>query len=528
MFDWRRYLMGISILILLVPVAEISTAGGVEGILRWFRGEGTSTLAGSPSIAYALESASEGSFHPESADSQASTSTEILVERHPPHDEATSTDQPSTSSTADDAPSSSSEKQSETSTPSPSPEEAEGVSSGVLSGAVCPCTVTGTVELKESVTLKGDLIVDGGKLVARSGVTVDGNGFQIMFTNGGKADFQGTPTSTWSGDGSNANLKRDINFTKMKRIMFMGAGPSILKYFTVSDSGTPTLGDYPLHWHLNGNSTRGTLVEGVVVVNGANHAFVPHGSHGITFKNTIAKNIRGSAYWWDPVGTNGGCSRIGSPNCTMDNSNDIRFEHALAYGVSPASGSNGHRVAGFNLGAGSGNVVRDSAAMGISGGADCAGFQWPEDANQNAGGNVWTFRNNISKSSACHGIFVWQNDNNGHVIDGFSGGGVDHGAYANVYQYRNIDVPYLEVHAAGWKVVGGHIGSVITRKHRNAATPTVVFQDVKIDGFTVVNAEDGGDIPGWYVLNGTGLSCGDIQYQSVVSGTKVVIDGVEC
>ena len=225
---------------------------------------------------------------------------------------------------------------------------------GSITGQACPCTVTGTAELSGKVDLQGDLIVDGGTLVARPGVEVDGNGFQIMFMNGGKADFQGTKVSTWSNNGKSQNLKRDIVFRNMRRIMWMGGGPSTLKYFTVADSGTSTLGDYPMHWHLNGDRTRGTIVEGVVVINGRNHAFVPHGSHGITFRNTIAKNITGDAYWWDPPGTNGSCSK-GSGCSHIDNSNDILYDHALADGV-----KGGRHVTGFLLG---GRQQRDRAQL---------------------------------------------------------------------------------------------------------------------------------------------------------------------
>lgn len=401
------------------------------------------------------------------------------------------------------------------------------VSESTISGNACPCTVTGTAELKGEVNLQGDVTVDGGTLVARPGVDVDGNGFQIMFMNGGKADFQGSSTSTWSGNGSNANISRDITFRNMRRIIWnQGGGKSTLRYFAVIDSGTPSLGDYPLHWHLNGNSVSGTIVEGVAVVNGRHHAFVPHGSHGITFKDTIAKNTRDSAYWWDPAGTNN-CSGFRN-TCTTDNSNNIVYDHALADGVRSMAGERGDRLAGFNLGAGSGNVIRNSVATDVAGGRDCAGFVWPEDANQNVGGTVWSFSGNASWSSNCHGAFTWQNDGSHHVINGFTGSGIGHGAYLNNYEYRNIDVPYIEVHAAGWKVVGGHIGTVITLKHRNTSEYTALLQDVAIDSFVIRNAVDSGEIPGIYVLNNTGLTCSDIQYESVVPGTRVVINGTDC
>ncbi len=398
---------------------------------------------------------------------------------------------------------------------------------GTITGDACPCTVTGTATLQGTVNLKGDLMVNGGTLVARPGVTVNGNGYQIMFMNGGKADFQGTKVSTWSGNGSNANLTRDITFDNLRRIMFHKAsGKSTLKYFTVSNSGNGgVLGDYPVHFHLNGDSTRGTIVEGVVVVNGKNHAFVPHGSHGITFKNTIAWNINDSAYWWDPPGTNNCSGR--KKTCTADNSNDTVFDHALAAKVNPGQGSDGHRVAGFTLGAGSGNVVKNSAALDVRGGKDCAGYQWPEAANQNAGGSVWTFTNNRSSSPDCHGIFVWQNTERDHVITGFNGDGVDHGAYSNSYTYRNIDVSYMEAIALGYSVHDSSIGTVTTGRHNKIAEGnSILFENVSIGTFIVNNGT--GDIAGTYYLNNTGLSCGDIQYQSVKAGTRVVIDGSDC
>ncbi|MCH8062421.1 MAG: hypothetical protein IH861_07955, partial [Chloroflexi bacterium] len=292
-------------------------------------------------------------------------------------------------------------------------------------------------------------------------------------------------------------------------------------------SGTPTPGDFPLHWHLNGDSTRGTIVEGVVVINGANHAFWPHGSHGITFKDTIAKNISGDAYGWDGPGDNETCSF--QKYCTRDNSNDITYDHALAYNVDNGNGSRGFRLTGFLLGAGTGNVIRNSVATNVSPGhiKDCSGFHWPEGANGNKGGNVWKFINNRSSSSSgCHGIFVWQNDGNPHVIDGFTGGGIDHGAYGNRYVYKNIDVPYFEVHAVGVRITSGKIDTVFTRSVRSDSVPTAVFENVSINRFVIQNGNR--ELPGHYVPNNTGLGCEDIEYENVATGTTVIIDGEEC
>lgn len=399
--------------------------------------------------------------------------------------------------------------------------------SGTITGNACPCTVKGTVELKGNVSLQGDLMVMGGTLVARPGVNLEGNGYQIMFMEGGRADFQGSTTSTWSGRGSSQNLERDINFKNLRRIMFhKGAAKSTLRYFRVSDSGSPALGDYPIHFHLNGNSTRGTLVEGVVVVGGKHHAFVPHGSHGITFKDVIAKNTRGDAFWWDPPGTNESCNF--DKFCTLDNSNDIRIEHALVDGVTNGPGeSRGYTLTGFLLSAGSGNSIRNSVAINVNPShvKNCSGFHWPSQANQNAGGNVWTFVNNHGQSR-CHGIFVWQNDSGAHVVNGFTGGGIDHGAYKNNYLYDSVDVPYFEIHAQNFSIRNSKIGDVKALKHN--ADGKVVISNSQLKSFTISNASNSGKVPGHYEFVDTNLTCGDVVYDQVVPGTTVTINGKSC
>lgn len=393
--------------------------------------------------------------------------------------------------------------------------------SGTITGEACPCTVTGTAELEGNISLQGDLTVMGGTLIARPGVNVSGNGYQIMFMNGGKADFQGTPTSTWSGDGSSANLTRDVNFSNLRRIMFHeGAGKSTLRYFAVTDSGTGQLGDYSIHFHLNGNSTRGTLVEGVVVLNSRHHAFVPHGSHGITFRDTIAKNGKCEAYWWDQPEF--------QSTSQVNNSNDILYDHVLADGVTNCAGdSRGFRLSGIELGAGQGNVIRNSVVRNVkpSHAKDCSGYHWPELSDKQP--SSWTFSNNASYGSACNGIFVWQNDNEEHIVNGFAGDGIDHGAYTNRYDYRNVDVDFIQIHAVGWSVTGGSADVVTAFKHNLDGGP-VNLKSVSIGRFIVDNASNGGSTPATYNLDNVGLACGDIEWKSAVPGTKVVVDGKEC
>ena len=122
---------------------------------------------------------------------------------------------------------------------------------------------------------------------------------------------------------------------------------------------------------------------------------------------------------------------------------------------------------------------------------------------------------------------MWQNDNETHVINGFSGDGIDHGAYVNRYDYRNVDVEFVEIHSLGWTLRGGKIDTVYAFRHTLEASP-VEMTDVSIGRFIVDNAANGGSLATTYILNNTGLSCADIEYRSMVPGTKVKINGSDC
>ncbi len=367
-------------------------------------------------------------------------------------------------------------------------------------------------------------------IVLRAGDSIEiRNGARLSCGAGCYADWQGTPTSTWSADGQVQNLDRDIKIFGQGDFRFeIGSGVSTIRYVEIDLQPLTLLAHYPLHWHHVGDGSRGTLVEGVVVKNSTNRAFVPHASHGITFRDTIASNIAGEAYWWDPPGSSQTCQF--RKFCTLDNSNDITYDHVLADGVTNAVGDNrGFTLAAFQLGAGSGNTVRDSVAMNINPShvKNCSGFHWPSTANQNDGGNLWIFENNKTFDDRCHGIFVWQNDSNPHIIDGFTGPGIDHGAYGNRYDYRNVTVGYVVVHAVGWSMSDSIAGDVLTRKHLSAGT--ITFTNVAMTSFTVDNGGGTSAVaPATYVLNNVGLSCADIIYLRVIAGTKVIVDGVEC
>src|SRR5690606_6126874 len=111
-----------------------------------------------------------------------------------------------------------------------------------------------------------------------------------------------------------------------------------------------------------------------------NHAFVPHASHGITFRDTIAYDVLNEPYWWDPS----------EDDDTTNDTNDLVWERAVAAAVDFSGAGNQFRMAGFMLGDGTGLTIRDSVAVGIRGtlGIDRSGFSWPEHAE-----STWTFEN---------------------------------------------------------------------------------------------------------------------------------------
>jgi hypothetical protein len=181
------------------------------------------------------------------------------------------------------------------------------------------------------------------------------------------------------------------------------------------------LGRYGLHFHHCHDRSRGSTVDDCVIHDGGNHAFVPHTSHGITFRDCISHDTIEKPYWWDE----------------FDVTDETLFERCVASRSrhDPVFRGYGHEA--FLFGAGEGNRARDCVASGISGGF--GGFGWdalqPQSVWREASGLV---AHNIDGP----GIKVWQNNFECHHIRGFvsyhnSGAGVEHGAYGNNYLYED-------------------------------------------------------------------------------------------
>lgn len=196
-----------------------------------------------------------------------------------------------------------------------------------------------------------------------------------------------------------------------------------------------TLGRYGLHFHHSGDGTRGTVVEGTVVADAGSHAYVPHTSHGITFKNTVSYNTYHTPYWWDGPSCPSPCNLQNhrkyqkGPEIT----HNTVYENTIAARVK--SGSNNSRLSGYELGKGSGNKINGSVVVGVEETMQGGGFKWPEGVD-----SVWGFKNNLAHNNGKSGIFAWQNNSNrNHKIENFTAYhnqiGIHHGAYTNNYKY---------------------------------------------------------------------------------------------
>ncbi len=241
-----------------------------------------------------------------------------------------------------------------------------------------------------------------------------------------------------------------------------------LRYVAPEFGESDATGRYGIHIHMAGDGSRGSIIEGVVIRDAGNHAFVPHASHGITFRDTIAFNVLNEAYWWDEPP-----EPDGDDTDPLNNTNDLIWDRAVVAGLDLGTPGNRFRLAGFYLGNGENLTMTNSVAVGVKGesGADRSGFIWPESAEA-----VWVFEDNIAHNNAANGIFVWQNNSDRHDVERFtayynSGAGINHGAYENSYQYKD-----LVLRENGLGVISHALGT------ESEGTDTQTWTNVQTDG----------------------------------------------
>ena len=240
-------------------------------------------------------------------------------------------------------------------------------------------------------------------------------------------------------------------------------------------------GRYGLHFHHCGDGSRGSLVEGVVIRDAGFRAFVPHTSHGMTFRDCIAYNVFDDGYWWDP----------------NEATHDVVYEHCAAMLVRSDPDFRGYTTNGFLLGEGLNTVARDCVAVGVrSNNVNSGAFHWPSKANFDA--NVWIFEDCVAHNNRDAGFSVWQNDPHPHVIVRLLAYhnkiGINHGAYVNSYIYKGGltfgNTCEMLQHALGATYEGLEMhGDLHIVKHKLASTTRISrYVNCLITG-TVVVAE---------------------------------------
>ncbi|MGI8517442.1 MAG: right-handed parallel beta-helix repeat-containing protein [Acidimicrobiia bacterium] len=261
---------------------------------------------------------------------------------------------------------------------------------------------------------------------------------EIVITPTASGNFEGFITTTAAGLAGKIpaevglgwkaellNLTRNVRVEASPEgrahILIRSTSPQTIRYVSLTNLGLfDVLGRYPLHFHHSGPESRGSVVEGVVAKMSGRHAFVPHMSEGITFTDCIAFDTTGDPFWWDE----------------KEASHDIVWERCVAALVR-RDDNKPNRLSGFLLGGGDNNVIKDSVAVGVLGGPETGGIDWPASVRV----GDWAFSNNISHNNEANGFWVWQNQIGSTVEDFvvYHNGlyGISHGAYNNSFVYRN-------------------------------------------------------------------------------------------
>lgn len=227
------------------------------------------------------------------------------------------------------------------------------------------------------------------------------------------------------------------------------------------------LGRYALHLHRTYEAAHGTEIEGVVAYDGGNHAFVPHLSDGITFRDCIAHDLSESAFWWDQAAHDAENDHVPT--------NDLVYDRCVASLVRPTADSE-YDASGFVLGPGQGSAARGCVAVGMVG-DDTAnpGFRWRADAHE---AHPWVFEDCLSHNNNGSSIYFWVNGVPPSSVDRFTAyhdrHGIRAGAYTNLVSYRDCTVYACDT-------VGLAIDAVPGSEPDDGPDVTITYEDVYVD-----------------------------------------------
>jgi hypothetical protein len=194
-------------------------------------------------------------------------------------------------------------------------------------------------------------------------------------------------------------------------------------------------GRYPLHFHEVEDATRDSLVEGCVVRDSGFHGFVPHTSHGITFRDCVAFDCLQAPYWWDVDDALG-------DDAESKITKDTVWEHCAAIRTGLRVGRDG----GFVLQAGTTkttgpatNTMRDCVNAASYQRGDSVSSTEHSGIFWNNG--IWIFEDNVTHNGAGFGAGLWWNPDTQDIADRFvvyhHKGTMLAGAYSNPYLWRD-------------------------------------------------------------------------------------------
>jgi hypothetical protein len=256
-------------------------------------------------------------------------------------------------------------------------------------------------------------------------------------------------------------------------------------------------GRYACHFHHSEEGSRGSIVEGCIFRDINNHTFVPHGSHGITFRGNIIYNVLEHGIWYDfghrthdALWENNLVVKVGYVSRALDQDSD----DAPTFGAE-----------GFLLGFGDGNICKGNVVIGTSGDLRSAGaYGWPEIRKDSDPAlqleSQWQFENNTSVNCPS-GERVWQNNLFHHIIRNSIHIGCQnplyHGAYQNDYNRQGgyYKGGYVDIRAASattnrirfegvtFDADGGDYCVIINEGPLNGAAP-ILFRNCNFINFT--------------------------------------------
>ncbi len=245
-------------------------------------------------------------------------------------------------------------------------------------------------------------------------------------------------------------------------------GPQVAVPARGEERDVGVVGRYSLHFHMCHDGSRSSVVEGLVAYDGGNSSFVPHLSHGITFRDCIAHDQYESAFWWDMAPDE-------DEESDSVPTHDLVFERCVAHLVRFTENSR-YGVAGFMLGAGRGNVARGCVATAVLGGDEAtAGYTWPDGSRDLD--HPWTMENCLSHNNYASAIYYWQNGVPRTIVDRFTSyhdrRGIEAGSYTNLVSYRDCTIYAC--------LTGGLTIKAVAGGPRTSPDETITYENVYVD-----------------------------------------------